>query len=486
MLPEERVERYELLGELASGGMATVYLGRQRGPFGFARTVAIKSMHPQFAKDEGFRTMFLDEATLTAKIRHPNVVQTLDVVCASTKLLLVMEYIEGVSLSHLLHKGLRTGTTMPVGVTVAIMEGVLHGLHAAHELTDEAGQHLAVVHRDVSPQNIHVGSDGLARVLDFGVAKAATHRYVTQTNEVKGKLAYMAPEQLCGEAVDRRTDIYAAGVVLWEALTGQRLHGARHEGEIIRRILEGKVDPPSFIADVPLTDAIDRVVMKALAPRADERWQTSEEMANALVQALAPAPRSEVSALVNELASLELTSRKHRLRESITGIKVDLEPEAQAVVEVLTAQATQASMTSAKRSSVAPGGSSSTGARQVATILGALVIVVFLTGTAFVVGSRTANRSSTGAPPSTGPTESPPQLSSSTLPTETPTGEPIPFAPPAPSLPVDAGSAPKAGGGKAKPHKAAVPRTSRPGLDCRVPYTVDANGDRHYKPECVE
>src|SRR6185369_17917272 len=155
-----RVERYELIGELAIGGMATVYLGRQRGPFGFARTVAIKSMHPQFARDEGFRAMFLDEAMLTSRIRHPNVVPTLDIVCSANKVLIVMEYIDGVSLATLLRLGGRPdGVTdavraLPPPVAVAILCDALMGLHAAHELVDDEGRPLSVVHRDVSPQNI--------------------------------------------------------------------------------------------------------------------------------------------------------------------------------------------------------------------------------------------------------------------------------------------------------------------------------------------
>ena len=276
MLSEERVERYELLGELATGGMATVYLGRQRGPLGFSRTVAIKSMHPQFAKDEGFRAMFLDEASLTSRIRHPNVVPTLDIVVADSKVLLVMEYVDGVSLSTLVRAARAAGKPLQLNVAVAIVVDALHGLHAAHELLDEDGQPLSVVHRDISPQNIHVGSDGHARVLDFGVAKAASRRYVTQSGEVKGKISYMSPEQLCGETVDRRTDIYAAGVVLWEVLTGHRLFDGTNEGEVVRKVLEGKLDPPSFRSDVELPLALDELVMKALAPKPELRFDTAE------------------------------------------------------------------------------------------------------------------------------------------------------------------------------------------------------------------
>jgi serine/threonine-protein kinase len=348
MHPPERIDRYELLGQLATGGMATVYLGRQHGPFGFSRVVAIKSVHPQLATDESFRTMFLDEARLTAKIRHANVISTLDVVRTTDRVLLVMEYVEGVSLSALLSAAERDGKTLAPAVAVTIVSDALHGLHAAHELTDEDGRPLCVVHRDVSPQNVLVGVDGVARILDFGVAKAVTQRYVTQVNEIKGKPPYMAPEQVCGEPLDRRADIYSAGVVLWEALVGRRLFGADSDGACIKKILEGLVSPPSLVAKDPIPAALDHAVMKALAKDVARRWDAAAEMADALGRALAPAPRSEVAALVKELAGDELASRAQRLR-SVTDVE---EPEARVVADILTAQASTARLVQPPRGGV--------------------------------------------------------------------------------------------------------------------------------------
>src|SRR5688572_7803824 len=161
-------ERYELLGELASGGMATVYLARLRRPLGFARLVAIKCMHPQFAKDPAFTTMFLDEARITSRLRHPNIVPTLDIVAEDGHLLLVMEYVEGESLVAILRTLKKQGARIPLPIACAIVHDVLLGLHEAHEAKDDDGTPLAVVHRDVSPHNVIVGIDGLARVLDFG------------------------------------------------------------------------------------------------------------------------------------------------------------------------------------------------------------------------------------------------------------------------------------------------------------------------------
>jgi serine/threonine protein kinase len=220
------IGRYALSEEIAHGGMATVHIGRLRGSAGFARTVAIKRPHPQYARDPEFVAMFVDEARLAARIHHPNVVSTLDVVAREGELFLVMEYVQGESLSRLVHLARQRRERVPEPMVASIVAGVLHGLHAAHEARGEGGELLGLVHRDVSPQNVLVGTDGVARVLDFGVAKAAGRIHTTRNGELKGKLAYMSPEQLCGE-VTRMTDVYAAGVVLWEALAGARSERAK-------------------------------------------------------------------------------------------------------------------------------------------------------------------------------------------------------------------------------------------------------------------
>src|ERR1019366_2190828 len=213
------IGRYIVYGEIASGGMATVHFGRLTGVAGFARSVAIKRLHPQYARDPDFVKMFLDEARLAARITHPNVVATLDVVSEGEDLLLVMDYVRGVSLSQLSRIMRARGERIPPLIVSGVIAGVLHGLHAAHEAKSETGQRLDIVHRDVSPQNCLVGTDGVARVLDFGVAKAAGRLQTTRDGQLKGKLSYMAPEQIHGATVTRRTDIYAASVVLWETLT---------------------------------------------------------------------------------------------------------------------------------------------------------------------------------------------------------------------------------------------------------------------------
>ena len=221
----QTVGRY-LLGEvIASGGMATVHIGELLGPEGFTRTVAIKMPHAAFASDPAFVSMFVDEARIAARVRHRNVVSVLDIVREGDHLFLVMDYIDGAALSRLRDRARSRGAVVPVEIASAIMTGVLQGLHAAHEAMDEHGNPLSIVHRDVSPQNILVGADGVPVVADFGIAKAAGRSQVTRDGQIKGKAKYMSPEQLSGQPVDRRTDVYSASVVLWELLTAEALFG---------------------------------------------------------------------------------------------------------------------------------------------------------------------------------------------------------------------------------------------------------------------
>ncbi|MEQ9319388.1 MAG: serine/threonine-protein kinase [Polyangiaceae bacterium] len=205
--------RYVLCGELASGGMATVHLARHLGPHGFCRSVAVKRLHEGHAKDPDFVAMFLDEARLASRIHHPNVASIIDVISTPSDLCLVMDYLHGESLAQLQRRA--EGKPIEVPIAAAIVVDALRGLHAAHEVTDMDGTKLELVHRDVSPQNLFVGADGVTRVLDFGIAKASSRSQVTRDGQVKGKLAYMAPEQIRSEPADRRVDVFATGVVLW-------------------------------------------------------------------------------------------------------------------------------------------------------------------------------------------------------------------------------------------------------------------------------
>ncbi|HEY1692728.1 MAG TPA: serine/threonine-protein kinase [Polyangiaceae bacterium] len=311
------VGRYAVFDRIAAGGMATVHLGRLVGQGGFARTVAIKRLHPQFALDPEFVAMFLDEARLAARIRHPNVVSTVDVVNGEDELFLVMEYIEGEPLSTLLRSARDGGTTVDPALTAGVLVQALHGLHAAHEATNDLGEPLHIVHRDVSPQNVLVGADGIARVIDFGVAKALGKLHTTREGQLKGKLGYLAPEQVLGHPVTRRSDVFAASVVLWEALAGRRLFSADSEGQVLKRIMDGAVDPPGAHAKgVPAS--LDAVVLRGLAKEPSDRFDTALAMADALEAAVTPASTRAVGAWVKEIAAERLAQRA-RLVASVEG-----------------------------------------------------------------------------------------------------------------------------------------------------------------------
>ena len=312
----ETVGRYTLYGEIASGGMATVHFGRMAGAVGFSRPVAVKRLHPQFAKDPAARAMFVDEARLVSRIRHANVVPTLDVVATDGQLYLVMEYVQGESLARLMRAAWERYDQVPVPIALAILSHALHGLHAAHEATSESGAPLDIVHRDVSPQNILVGTDGIARVLDFGIARAAQRIESTEESVLKGKIAYMAPEQLGGGEITRRADLYSAGVVLWEMLAGQRLFDKSDEAGmlIVERLMRGVTTAPSEHRG-RIAPALDALAMKALARDPVDRFATAREMALAIEKAGHMASPSDIGAWVEWSATEALLAREQKIAE---------------------------------------------------------------------------------------------------------------------------------------------------------------------------
>lgn len=297
--------------------MATVSLAKLAGDVGLEKpAVAIKQLLSEHERNEGLVAALLDEARLVSFIHHPNVVPIVDVI-ASASPLVVMEYVFGETLSSLLSASVARGRRMPVQVAVAIAIDVLEGLHAAHEATDASGVPLALVHRDVSPQNILVGADGTTRVTDFGVAKAAVGRVqkTTEHGVAKGKLMYMAPEQFGGKGVDRRTDIWALGVVLWEMLTGRCF---MPDSSALYRF-HVAMEPARAPGDVALSpsaslSALDAVVLRALEHSPDARYATARDMAIALESAMAPASARRVADLVRHLASDRLREKEAALR----------------------------------------------------------------------------------------------------------------------------------------------------------------------------
>jgi serine/threonine-protein kinase len=305
MDPTVRAGRFELIEPIASGGMATVWLGRIRGARGFERHVAIKAMHPHLAQDPDFVAMFLDEARMASCIHHPNVVPTLDVAEDDQGLLLVLELVDGLPLNQIQRAVARTQLPIPVPVALRIELDLLAGLHAAHELMSPDGTLVNLVHRDVSPQNVLVGSDGVARITDFGIARAEIRIATTRTGQSKGKIPYMSPEQINSEPIDRRSDLFGAGAVLWEMLTGQRLFHGDSEASVLHRVLAGEIKRPSELrAAVP--KAIDAVCLRALARPRDERFATAAQFAEALESAakqagVVVASARDVAQLVKEL-----------------------------------------------------------------------------------------------------------------------------------------------------------------------------------------
>ena len=282
---KRRLDRYELIGEIAAGGMATVYLARLAGVGGFQRFVAIKRLHPHLAGEEEFIEMFLDEARLAAGIHHPHVVPILEVGQNDSGYYLVMEYIEGDTLARIVARALSGGQNVPRSILLRIVLDALAGLHAAHELTDAHGQSVSLIHRDCSPQNVLVGVDGCSRITDFGIARASSRIASTRTDRVKGKLAYMSPEQARGDGdIDRRSDVFAMGVILWEVLAGRRLFKADTEAKTMRRIM---IEPiprlGSLLSD--LHPAIDEACARALSRDPERRYQSAAEMADGLERA---------------------------------------------------------------------------------------------------------------------------------------------------------------------------------------------------------
>lgn len=314
----EKLDRFELISEIASGGMATVFLARNVGVAGFQRLVAIKRLHPHLAKDPDFVDMFLDEARLAAKIHHPNVVSIQEVgQNARGGYYLVMDYVEGATLGKLLTRAAREGRRIPAEVVIRVMLDTLAGLHAAHELEGDDGRGLEIVHRDVSPQNILLGADGVARLSDFGVARAQAKISVTKTGQLKGKLAYMAPEQAQGKRVDRRADLFACGIVLWECLALRRLFKGDSDAEVLTKVLYEPI--PSLREATPtVSPALAAVVAKVLARNPDDRYPTALAFADALEdvakqQGLLASPR-DLARCLDGFFGEELTGHRESIR----------------------------------------------------------------------------------------------------------------------------------------------------------------------------
>jgi eukaryotic-like serine/threonine-protein kinase len=314
-----RLGEYELLFELASGGMATLYVARHAGVANVERLVAVKRVHRDVLAVPGVETMFRDEARLAALIRHPNVVRVLDVAEVGGELLIVLDYIDSVSLAALLAAARATGERLPLPIIVRVIADALAGLHAAHEATNLHGEPLHIVHRDFSPQNVVVGVDGTSHLIDFGVAKAAMRSTKTGSGLLKGKLQYMSPEQARGADIDRRSDVFSAGIVLFEAITGALPFAADTDpSAILLRIMLDPVPPVSSLANGILT-SLDAVVERALERVRDERYQSAKELHDALVAAVPPASTADVQAAVEHWCHEPIAARRAKLQAALAG-----------------------------------------------------------------------------------------------------------------------------------------------------------------------
>lgn len=322
----DHIGDYEIVANLKAGGMATLYLGRRAGAAGFAKHVAIKVIHEHLACDAQFVQMFVDEALLSARIHHPNVVHVEELAELDGTYFLVMEFVYGCSLAQLLGALGRRKRRMSPELATYVAIKVADGLHAAHEIRDPQGQLLNVVHRDVNPQNVLLAYQGNVKLIDFGVAKARGRALQTEGGSIKGKFRYMSPEQACAQALDRRADVYALGVVLWETLTMRRRFDGESDASVIHRVQNPDVVPPSrYVPSV--SPALDAVVLKATAANPDDRYATTHELRDALVDAMPHAAalhESVLGTLLTAVMAEHIETEKESLPPSMAGMSVEV------------------------------------------------------------------------------------------------------------------------------------------------------------------
>jgi serine/threonine protein kinase len=475
--------RYELLLPIAAGGMAMVWAARVKGTRGFQKIVAVKTMLSKLTEDEQFEQMFLDEASLASQIRHPNVVEISDLGEQDGVLYLAMEWIDGVPL-NLLMKTAKPAGGVPLPIAVRIVMNACAGLHAAHELRDAKGQLIGLVHRDVSPQNILVTYDGVSKVVDFGVAKAtAMGGGATVAGQLKGKVSYMAPEQVRGEAIDRRVDVFAMGIVLYALTTGKHPFRRETEAATMYTIASDEVviAPRKFLPSYP--QSLEAVVLKALAKNANERYASASEMQRALDQCFPVAERvntdEDVGVFIGKLFGKRREESRVALAEALAladkqGPRVAAEP-----LNPMT-QSQLSEVGSTPSALVADNTYTSVGTPDVAvrarrtrvlwlSIVGALIalgltaLALHKPDSAIVTPQPATSQEAT----STKPTEPAPAESSAasvdlhSLPVESAAVEPPPVAPP-PRVPGFAQKAPPpavtAAAASAKPGKAPPPK----------------------------
>lgn len=491
--PGRRIGRYLQGEELAAGGMATVYVGHAQaeGVDGFGRLVALKQLHPPYARDPEVVAMFLNEARLAGRLHHPNVVPIVDVVTEDNEVVLVMDYVDGLSLSSVRKAARKAAQAIPIDVCLRITLDLLAGLQAAHEARGPDGMPLGLVHRDVSPQNVIVDRSGVARLLDFGIAKVARGLSLTREGQLKGKLSYMAPEQLKQRPLDARTDVYAAAIVCWELLAGEPLFAAENDAATFGRALEGATCPPSA-RRAEVSAKLDAVIMRALALAPQDRFASAGAFATALAAAAPVADHPRVAAFVLSHVHEALETRAQRVRAWQASLASAPAPERAPVVqkaialadrdaaEAPTAMLTAAAVRQAPRAT----------ARRRWPLLSAAVI----SGVALLGANWWWARTDEFAT-SAAPSDQPPAVITR------PGVERLPLTPEAPPTPAlvqeepvrksVAPGAPRRAVTKPTSHRRASPRdnTAAPASatrpDCRQPFVVDQAGVRVPRPECL-
>jgi serine/threonine protein kinase len=309
----QRVGRYEVLGRLDTGGMAEILLGQLRGPSGFEHPVVIKKILPHLARDASFVQMFVDEARIAAGVRHPNVAHVHELGQEGEELFLVMEYLEGEPIGSLLRRASARGLSIDSALCAYMIAEACAGLHAAHELVGANGEPKNIVHRDISPQNVFVTYSGTVKVLDFGIAKAADRMTQTDVGQVKGKLAYMSPEQCRGEPVDRRSDVFALGIVLYELLTRRRLFQRGSQAATLRAVLEHHIMPPSELA-TGISPEVEAACLRALERSRRKRYESAAAMRRDLLRAAQPiltdgTPEERIAELMRRLFAERISEK---------------------------------------------------------------------------------------------------------------------------------------------------------------------------------
>jgi serine/threonine-protein kinase len=457
--PAKTIGRYEVAGLLAEGGMAEILLGRLVGPSGFEYPVVIKRILPSLARSPELATMFVDEATIVAAIRHPNVAAVHELGRDAYELFMVLEYLEGENVGGLMRRLWSRGQSIGYRLAAYVAAEVCAGLHAAHELCDDDGAPRDVVHRDVSPQNVFVTYRGEVKILDFGIAKAAQRQTKTDAGLLKGKYGYMSPEQCHGKPLDRRSDLFSLATVLYELSVGRRLFQRESDLATLKAITEESAPPPSrLLSDYP--PELERIVMRALARKRQDRYPSAAEMRRdllLLVHALPSdsLPEEELGRLMRQLFSDRMAAKSALLSRLRTTSEVAAIPEAEVdetieipILEGETATATRATFAARERG---PGERSSGWRRPVVAI--AAIALAAVAASLLLDRDDASDAGASAAPPAVEPAPSAPQ--------DEPVIPHVASSPSAPAPSATTSAAPPRTWPKAPP-RAAPPRAAPP------------------------